>query len=119
MRSPRAQADKKAYQFEMKRRVESQENLFLCQETVRAILTEQGRVTGITVSGDATYRAPAVVLTTGTFLKAIMHTGESRAEGGRAGDKSSNGVSEALLSLGFELQRFKTGTAGAAEWAHN
>lgn len=110
MHSPRAQADKKAYQFEMKHRVELQENLTLCQETVEAIETDHGKVTGIRVTGDAFYRARAVILTTGTFLKAIMHTGESKAEGGRAGDKSSLGVSGALTSLGFELRRFKTGT---------
>ncbi len=110
MHSPRAQADKKAYQFEMKHRVELQENLTLCQETVEAIETDGGKVTGIRVTGDAFYRARAVILTTGTFLKAIMHTGESKAEGGRAGDKSSLGVSGALTSLGFELRRFKTGT---------
>ena len=110
MHSPRAQADKKAYQFEMKHRVELQENLTLCQETVEAIETDSGKVTGIRVTGDAFYRARAVILTTGTFLKAIMHTGESKAEGGRAGDKSSHGVSGALTSLGFELRRFKTGT---------
>ena len=110
MHSPRAQADKKAYQFEMKHRVELQENLTLVQETVEAIETDHGKVTGIRVTGDAFYRARAVILTTGTFLKAIMHTGESKAEGGRAGDKSSLGVSGALTSLGFELRRFKTGT---------
>ena len=110
MHSPRAQADKKAYQFEMKNRVEQQENLTLCQETVESIETEDGRITGIRVTGDAFYRARAVILTTGTFLKAIMHTGETKAEGGRAGDKASHGVSGALKSLGFELRRFKTGT---------
>ncbi len=110
MHSPRAQADKKAYQFEMKNRVEQQENLTLCQETVESIETDNGKITGIRVAGDAFYRARAVILTTGTFLKAIMHTGESQAEGGRAGDKASHGVSGALTSLGFELRRFKTGT---------
>lgn len=110
MHSPRAQADKKAYQFEMKNRVEQQENLTLCQETVESIETVGGRISGIRVAGDAFYRARAVILTTGTFLKAIMHTGESQAEGGRAGDKASHGVSGALTSLGFELGRFKTGT---------
>ncbi len=110
MHSPRAQADKKAYQFEMKNRVELQENLTLCQETVESIETDGGKITGIRVAGDALYRARAVILTTGTFLKAIMHTGESKAEGGRAGDKASHGVSGALTSLGFELRRFKTGT---------
>jgi len=110
MHSPRAQADKKAYQFEMKNRVEQQENLTLCQETVESIETDGSRITGIRVAGDAFYRARAVILTTGTFLKAIMHTGESKAEGGRAGDKASHGVSGALTSMGFELRRFKTGT---------
>ena len=110
MHSPRAQADKKAYQFEMKNRVELQENLTLCQETVESIETENGKITGIRVAGDALYRTRAVILTTGTFLKAIMHTGETKAEGGRAGDKASHGVSGALKSLGFELRRFKTGT---------
>src|SRR5689334_2975094 len=79
MHSPRAQADKKAYQQEMKRIVEGQENLSLRQETVEDILTEVvngvPRVTGVQVRGDATYRARAVILTTGTFLQALMHTG--------------------------------------------
>jgi tRNA uridine 5-carboxymethylaminomethyl modification enzyme len=110
MHSPRAQADKKAYQFEMKHRVELQENLSLCQETVESIQTERGKVTGVKITGDVFFRAAAVVLTTGTFLKAIMHTGESQAEGGRAGDKAAFGVATALHELGFELQRFKTGT---------
>jgi tRNA uridine 5-carboxymethylaminomethyl modification enzyme len=110
MHSPRAQADKKAYQFEMKHCVELQENLSLRQETVESIETEHGRVTGIRVAGDAFYRAGAVVLTTGTFLKAIMHTGEAKAEGGRAGDKAAHGVSGSLKALGIELRRFKTGT---------
>lgn len=110
MHSPRAQADKKAYQFEMKNRVELQPNLSLRQETVEAIETADGRVTGIRVAGNAVYRSQAVILTTGTFLKAIMHTGESQAEGGRAGDKSAVGVSGSLRTLGIELRRFKTGT---------
>lgn len=110
MHSPRAQADKKAYQFEMKNRVELQPDLSLRQETVEAIETVDGRVTGIRVAGDAVYRGRAVILTTGTFLKAIMHTGEAQAEGGRAGDKSAIGMSGSLRSLGFELRRFKTGT---------
>ena len=110
MHSPRAQADKKAYQFAMKHIVELQPNLCLRQETVESILTEQGRVIGIRVAGEAVYRAAAVILTTGTFLKAVMHTGESRAEGGRAGDRAVHGISGSLGDLGFELQRFKTGT---------
>src|ERR1700678_2482045 len=70
MHSPRAQADKKAYQFAMKLRVEEQPNLGVRQEVVEAIETEAGRVVGVRVRGDAVYRAPAVVITTGTFLQA-------------------------------------------------
>ena len=110
MHSPRAQADKKAYQFEMKWRVEQQENLSLRQELVEGVKTEHGRIAGVRVAGNALYRAKAVILTTGTFLKAIMHTGETKTEGGRAGEKATCGISAELQDLGFQLQRFKTGT---------
>jgi len=110
MHSPRAQADKKAYQFAMKWRVESQSDLVLCQEVVEGLVVENDRVRGVRVRGDATYCADAVVLTTGTFLKAIMHTGESKTSGGRAGEGTTGTLSDDLLRLGFELQRFKTGT---------
>ncbi|REK12341.1 MAG: tRNA uridine-5-carboxymethylaminomethyl(34) synthesis enzyme MnmG [Planctomycetota bacterium] len=114
MHSPRAQADKKAYQFEIKRIVEEQQNLSLRQETVEDILTEthgeSARVVGVRVRGDAIYRAPTVILTTGTFLQALMHTGEAKTPGGRAGEGTTAGISGALGRLGFELARFKTGT---------
>lgn len=112
MHSPRAQSDKKAYQFLMKYRVESQENLTLRQEAVEELQTddETERIVGVKVRGDAVYRAKAVVLTTGTFLQAVMHTGESKAKGGRAGEGTTGTISDCLHRLGFELQRFKTGT---------
>jgi tRNA uridine 5-carboxymethylaminomethyl modification enzyme len=110
MHSPRAQADKKAYQFYMKLAVERQENLTLRQEQVEGLVVEEGAVAGVRVRGDALYRAQAVVLTTGTFLQAIMHTGEAKTAGGRAGEGTSGGISQALVDLGFELSRFKTGT---------
>ena len=114
MHSPRAQADKKAYQIEVKRLVENQENLSLRQEMVEGILIEEHgeskRVTGVSVRGGAQYCAPCVVLTTGTFLQAIMHTGEAKTPGGRAGEGTSGGISAALTELGFRLERFKTGT---------
>ncbi|HBN75109.1 MAG TPA: tRNA uridine-5-carboxymethylaminomethyl(34) synthesis enzyme MnmG, partial [Planctomycetaceae bacterium] len=87
-----------------------QENLTLCQEMVEDILVEDGRVTGIRVRGDAIYRCAALILTTGTFLQAIMHTGEAKTQGGRAGEGTTGTVSDALNRLGFELARFKTGT---------
>ena len=89
MHSPRAQADKKLYQFTMKHRVEDQANLTLRQELVEAILIENNRVVGVKARGDTTYRARAVILTTGTFLKALMHMGEAKTRGGRAGDQSA------------------------------
>ena len=128
MHSPRAQADKKAYQFAAKRLVEETPNLTLRQETVEGLLVEgratknevdaasqpsthnPKRITGVVVGGDAVYRARAVVVTTGTFLKAIMHTGEAKASGGRAGEGTTTGLSATLRQLGFELERFKTGT---------
>jgi len=132
MHGPRAQCDKKLYQFSMKEVIEEQSNLTLRQEIVEKILTEEVvscqlsvvstdgsglstqdsglRVTGILCKGDTLYRAKAIILTTGTFLQAIMHTGEAKVVGGRAGDGVSQGLSESLTAGGFELARFKTGT---------
>ncbi len=117
MHSPRAQADKKLYQFTMKHRVEAQPNLTLRQEMVEGlVLTKQAateaayRVDGVVARGETLYRAKAVVLTTGTFLKAIMHTGEAKTRGGRAGDGTAEALSDSLAGCGFELARFKTGT---------
>ena len=110
MHGPRAQADKKAYQFEMKRRTEDQENLTLRQEIVERIEVVDGQVTGVWVRGPALYRTRAAVLTTGTFLQAIMHTGEAQTAGGRAGEGTTNSLSQCLATLGIELARFKTGT---------
>jgi tRNA uridine 5-carboxymethylaminomethyl modification enzyme len=110
MHSPRAQADKKAYQFSMKRRVEDQPNLSIRQEIVERLEIEGGRLCGVRVRGDAVFRAGATIVTTGTFLQAVMHTGEAKTSGGRAGEGTTNGLSQSLLELGFELRRFKTGT---------
>src|SRR5437764_8207522 len=121
MHSPRAQADKKLYQFTMKHRVEAQPNLTLRQEIVEEIVLEPqapglqsggyaARVIGVRARGDTFYRAPAVVLTTGTFLKALMHMGEAKTRGGRAGDPSAEALSDSLAGCGIELARFKTGT---------
>ena len=114
MHSPRAQADKKAYQNWIKFAIESQENLDLRQEIVEDLLVEeidgQKKSVGVLVKGDVEYRADAVILTTGTFLSALMHTGESKIAGGRAGEGTTTGISGALNRLGFRLERFKTGT---------
>jgi tRNA uridine 5-carboxymethylaminomethyl modification enzyme len=114
MHSPRAQADKKAYQLEVKRLLEEQPSLDLRQETADDLLTaerEDGvRVAGVRTRSDAVYEAPAVILTTGTFLQALMHTGEVQTPGGRAGEGTTCGISQALARLGFRIARFKTGT---------
>lgn len=115
MHSPRAQADKKQYQFLMKLRVEEQPNLTLRQEIVEGLHLERDaagnqKVRGVAARGGTAYHAAAVVLTTGTFLKALMHVGETRTRGGRAGDASAEALSDSLASCGFELARFKTGT---------
>jgi tRNA uridine 5-carboxymethylaminomethyl modification enzyme len=124
MHSPRAQADKKLYQFTLKHRVEEQANLTLRQEMVEGILLDEMkneerrtenrerslRVLGIVARGETLYRAKAVILTTGTFLKALMHMGEAKARGGRAGDQSAENLSDSLTSCGIQLARFKTGT---------
>ena len=120
MHGPRAQADKKLYQMEVKRLVEETANLDLRQETVEDLVLEpvaaaaraepQWRVAGVRVRGDAEYRAAAVVLTTGTFLQAVMHVGEAQTAGGRAGEGTTSGVSRALARAGVVIDRFKTGT---------
>ncbi|MGE0756152.1 MAG: tRNA uridine-5-carboxymethylaminomethyl(34) synthesis enzyme MnmG [Pirellulaceae bacterium] len=114
MHSPRAQADKKAYQQEIKRLVESQPNVALRQEIVEDLLTEEiggtVRIGGVRVRGDVLYRARAVILTTGTFLQAVMHTGEAQTPGGRGGEGTTAGISRAFERLGFHVSRFKTGT---------
>ena len=112
MHSPRAQADKKAYQNWVKVAVELQPDLDLRQEVVEDLLYDVSdkKILGVSVRGGASYLAPAVVLTTGTFLSAIMHTGESKSKGGRAGEGTTTGISGALQRLGFRLERFKTGT---------
>ena len=135
MHSPRAQADKRLYQAEIKRMVEEQPGLSLRQEVVEDLLVEDDkarmtndeclpeprssfvirhsslpRIVGVRVRGDAVYRAPTVVLTTGTFLQALMHTGEAKTPGGRGGEGTTAGISGALGRLGIELKRFKTGT---------
>ena len=110
MHSPRAQADKRAYQLDVKWRVEEQPNLTLRQEVIEQVLVERGAVEGIRTRNGSVYRAQAVILTTGTFLQALMHMGETKSVGGRAGESAAVGLSKNLIDLGFELQRFKTGT---------
>jgi tRNA uridine 5-carboxymethylaminomethyl modification enzyme len=110
VQSPRAQCDKKLYQFSMKHVIERQPNLDLKQgETVR-VLTEHGRAVGIETKTGTIYKGRTVILTTGTFLRGLMHLGLTQNAGGRAGENSAQHLSDPLRELGFELGRLKTGT---------
>ncbi len=110
VRSSRAQADKKAYQYEMKRVLECQENLDIKQILVEELLTESGKCIGILSQTQTAYLAKTVILTTGTFLKGLVHIGDVSYSAGRAGESSAEKLSESFLKLGFEIGRLKTGT---------
>jgi tRNA uridine 5-carboxymethylaminomethyl modification enzyme len=110
VQSPRAQCDKKAYQFRLKHTLELQPNLTLFQATVTGLIYEGGLVVGCRTSMDVDFRGSCVVVTTGTFLRGLMHIGQNKNEGGRLGDFSSRTLSASLMDAGIELKRFKTGT---------
>ncbi len=110
VQAPRAQNDKKAYQFRLKHTLELQENLTLFQATVTGLIFEGGRVVGCRTNLDIDFLGRSVVVTTGTFLRALMHVGKNRNEGGRMGDYSAKTLSASFLEAGIELQRLKTGT---------
>ena len=110
VRASRAQADKKAYQDEMKRVMEAQEHLDIKQVLVEELLVEDGRCIGILSQTKTAYLAETVILTTGTFLKGLIHIGDVSYSAGRAGESAAEKLSESFLSLGFEIGRLKTGT---------
>ena len=108
-RAPRAQCDKKAYQFRMKWLLENTPGLDLHQGNVGSLLMQNDQITGITTSLGLQFRARSVILSAGTFMRGLMHVGLRNETGGRMGDASST-VSDSLKALGFEVARFKTGT---------
>lgn len=109
VRAPRAQCDKKAYQFRMKRELEAMPGVDLHQGNVADLLVENDRITGIATSLGMEISAKAVILSAGTFMRGLMHVGLRNEKGGRMGDATST-VSDSLIRLGFEVDRFKTGT---------
>jgi tRNA uridine 5-carboxymethylaminomethyl modification enzyme len=109
VRAPRAQCDKKAYQFRMKAVLERADNLDLKQATVSNILVDNGRIRGVETDFGLRLMARSVVITSGTFLRGLLHVGENSRPGGRMADASS-GLSANLRELGFDVGRFKTGT---------
>ena len=114
MWSPRAQCDKYEFSRLWRRTLENTKNLYLWQDSVTEILLdhegEKPRVKGVKTRMGVVIECSRVVLTAGTFLEGVMHCGEAQAEGGRAGDQASHGISAQLRSLGFEQGRMKTGT---------
>jgi len=110
VRSPRAQADKERYQHKMRRVLEKQHNLFLHQDIIDEIVVSDGKISGLVCEGGKRYSANAVIITAGTFLNGLIHTGNSKTKGGRAGEPSSDKLSDSLRNLGFEISRLKTGT---------
>ena len=110
VRAPRAQCDKKAYQFRMKWICERQPNLDIWQGQVAQLLHQSGKVIGVETTMEVRYESATVVITTGTFLKGLMHVGGNKQKGGRAGENSVGGFSDSLRSVGLELGRLKTGT---------
>ncbi len=115
VQSPRAQCDKKAYQFRLKHTLELQPNLQLFQATVTGLIFADGpdgvrQVVGVRTNLDLEFRGRTVVVTTGTFLRGLMHIGQNKNEGGRLGDFSAKTLSASFLEAGIELQRLKTGT---------
>ncbi len=109
VRAPRAQCDKKAYQFRMKAILETKDNLDLKQATVSSVLVENRTVRGVGTDLGIKIMARSVVITSGTFLRGLLHIGENTKPGGRMADASS-ALSEDLRQLGFTVGRFKTGT---------
>ncbi|MDX2111384.1 MAG: tRNA uridine-5-carboxymethylaminomethyl(34) synthesis enzyme MnmG [Verrucomicrobiota bacterium] len=110
VQAPRAQCDKKAYQFRMKHTLELQPNLFVFQAMVTGLTYKNGRVTAVQTNLGVDFEGKTVIVTTGTFLRGLLHVGKSKNEGGRMGDFSARDLSASFIEAGIELQRLKTGT---------
>src|SRR5688572_2898412 len=108
--APRAQCDKKAYQFRLKWVCERQENLDVKQGQVGRLLHEGGEVQGIETTTEVHYLGTTVVVTTGTFLRGLMHIGKNQQAGGRSGEAAAMNLSASLKEVGLELGRLNTGT---------
>ncbi len=108
--APRAQCDKKAYQFRLKWICERQPNLDVKQGQTSKLLYKDGEVFGVETTLEVQYYGTTVIVTTGTFLRGLMHIGSNQQAGGRAGESATMGLSGSLKEIGLELGRLKTGT---------
>lgn len=107
---PRAQCDKEHYSLLMRRLLGRAHGVTVVEGEANTILLERGRASGVSLAGGQQVRGRSVILTTGTFLGGVLHTGDDRREGGRFGERPSVGLGENLRAMGLELRRFKTGT---------
>ncbi len=110
VQAPRAQCDKKQYQFRMKHVLELEDNITLFQSIVDGLIIKNEKCIGVKTSLGLDFFSHTVIVTTGTFLRALMHVGENKLEGGRMGDHNAKGLSVDFQKIGIELGRFKTGT---------
>ena len=110
VQAPRAQCDKKSYQLRMKFVLEQNENITIFQCVVDGLLVEKDQCVGVRTTLGQKFYGKSTVVTTGTFLKALMHVGQKQTEGGRLGDHVAKGLSSDFEKVGIQLQRFKTGT---------
>ena len=110
VRATRAQADRVRYKAAVREAIESQENLYLFQQTVEDLIVENDRVVGVVTQIGLKFSAKSVVLTVGTFLGGLIHIGMQNHQGGRAGDPASIGLAQRLRALPFRVDRLKTGT---------
>ncbi len=110
VRGPRAQSDRKLYRLAMQAALEEQPNLRIREGSVEDLTLDQGRVTGVVLADGQKIQARAVILTTGTFLRGLIHMGEETIPAGRVGEPPSLGLSATLERAGFQLGRLKTGT---------
>ncbi len=110
VQAPRAQCDKKKYQLRMKHVLEQYENLEIFQSLVIGLLVRNDQCVGVKTSLDLDIYGKTVIVTTGTFLRALMHVGKNKSEGGRLGDHTAKGLSADFQKYGIKLGRFKTGT---------
>ncbi|MHC4643094.1 MAG: tRNA uridine-5-carboxymethylaminomethyl(34) synthesis enzyme MnmG [Planctomycetota bacterium] len=110
VQSPRAQADKYKYKDSIRSRLEETENLVIIEATASQIITRENKVQGVRCLNGMTYNAPVVILTTGTFLRGLMHIGSEQFAGGRLKEPAAEELSKGLEHIGLELRRLKTGT---------
>lgn len=122
VRATRVLCDREAYAVTMQQTLKGQPGLTLVEGEVESLVAEASVMRGVRLRDGRVLEAPAVVVTTGTFLQALMHRGQTQEVGGRLGDAAATGLSKSLSSLGIELRRFKTGTparllARSIDWA--